>query len=243
VSGHLLVEPDRELHELHSRGAGGAGHSHGCAAQACPAVPAGAAPGPEVAISRPSSAPPPLGRVEAQVNDVDLLHEHGSVDSLKMSAGSGLNWSCRQIRPTVDLERPLCRAIDVRNQWVAFCGSSSGVVTTTASTWSTLMVGGRPGRGRRPAGSADRLESVTVAVLANRVRGHSQILGSRDNRRHLRPYACQSNLLTQSQGPGLCRPPRPPLRHRPPVPRQQQRFRLSGFDEGPTHQQQKSHNY
>jgi hypothetical protein len=32
------------------------------------------------------------------------------------------------------LDSPLCSAIDFRDQWVAFFGISSSVVTTTAST-------------------------------------------------------------------------------------------------------------
>lgn len=59
---------------------------------------------------------------------------NGSVESLKVSARCGLSWNCRQIRPTVDFDRPLCSAIDFRDQWVAFFGTCSSVVTTTAST-------------------------------------------------------------------------------------------------------------
>ncbi|MFF0000795.1 hypothetical protein [Streptomyces avermitilis] len=45
-----------------------------------------------------------------------------------------MSWNCRQIRPTVDFDRPLCCAIDIRDQWAAFFGSCSSVVTTTTST-------------------------------------------------------------------------------------------------------------
>ncbi|WP_328687040.1 hypothetical protein OG879_04715 [Streptomyces caniferus] len=45
-----------------------------------------------------------------------------------------MSWNCRQVRPTVDFDRPLCCAIDVRDQLVAFFGSCSSVVTTTTST-------------------------------------------------------------------------------------------------------------
>ena len=40
----------------------------------------------------------------------------------------------RQIRPIVDWDSPDLSAIDARDQWVAFCGVSSSVATTTAST-------------------------------------------------------------------------------------------------------------
>jgi len=86
-----------------------------------------------------------------------------------------LSWNFRQIRPTVDFDRPLCSAIDLRDQWVAFFGISSSVVTTTASTWSTLMVGGRPGRGpsTRPSSRCARnrrrhLRTVSAATRNSR---------------------------------------------------------------------------
>jgi hypothetical protein len=56
------------------------------------------------------------------------------MDSLKVSVRCGLSWNFRQIRPTVDFDRPLWSAIDFRDQWVAFFGSCSSVETTTAST-------------------------------------------------------------------------------------------------------------
>jgi hypothetical protein len=52
-----------------------------------------------------------------------------------------------QIRPIVDFDNPDLRAIEARDQCVAFFGVDSSVATTTASTWSTLIVAGRPGRG------------------------------------------------------------------------------------------------
>jgi hypothetical protein len=39
----------------------------------------------------------------------------------------------RQIRPTVGFGRPLCSAIDFRDQWVATFGIASSVAITTAS--------------------------------------------------------------------------------------------------------------
>ena len=52
----------------------------------------------------------------------------------------------RQIRPIVDSDRPLRRAIEDRDQCVASPGSSSRVAMRTSSTWSSRIDGGRPGR-------------------------------------------------------------------------------------------------
>ena len=52
-----------------------------------------------------------------------------------------------QIRPIVVLDNPERLAIDARDQCVAFIGVSSNVATTTCSTCSMLIEGGRPGRG------------------------------------------------------------------------------------------------
>ena len=56
----------------------------------------------------------------------------------------------------VDALRPLRWAIEARDQWVASLGSSSKVATTTSSTRSSRIDGGRPGRGSssRPSSRA-----------------------------------------------------------------------------------------
>ena len=43
-----------------------------------------------------------------------------------------------------DLDSP---AIEARDQWVSLPGVDPKVATTTSSTWSSTMEGGRPGRG------------------------------------------------------------------------------------------------
>ena len=53
----------------------------------------------------------------------------------------------RQIRPIVGFDRPVRAAIDVRDQCVAFVGFSSSVATSTSSTLSSRIDGGRPGLG------------------------------------------------------------------------------------------------
>ena len=79
----------------------------------------------------------------------------------------------RQIRPTVDGDRPLRAAMDDRDQCVAFCGSSSKVAVMTSSTRSSRTDGGRPGRcssarpsNRRAANRARHL--LTVAGSTRR---------------------------------------------------------------------------
>ncbi len=76
----------------------------------------------------------------------DLVDTSGSVDSLKVSVRCGLSPNARQIRPIVDVLSPDLSAICLRDQWVAWLGVSSSVATTTASTCSTAIDGGRPGR-------------------------------------------------------------------------------------------------
>src|SRR5215467_8374689 len=70
----------------------------------------------------------------------------GSVDSLKVSLKCGFRPKSRQMRPMVDFDSPHLLAIKARDQWVASVGASSSVATTTASTWSMVIVAGRPGR-------------------------------------------------------------------------------------------------
>ncbi len=54
--------------------------------------------------------------------------------SLNVSARCGLSSNARQIRPMLDLDRPLRWAIFARDQCVAFAGVDSKVATTTSST-------------------------------------------------------------------------------------------------------------
>jgi len=73
--------------------------------------------------------------VVVEPDDIDdLVHELGSVESLKKSCTWGLSSNCRQIRPIVEGDRPLRAAIDVRDQCVAFGGLCSSVAITTFSS-------------------------------------------------------------------------------------------------------------
>src|SRR4029450_6827950 len=71
----------------------------------------------------------------------------GSKLSLKVSVRWGLSRNAFQIRPTVERDSPERLAIDARDQCVASVGVSSKVATTTASTCSSVIVRGAPGRG------------------------------------------------------------------------------------------------
>ena len=69
----------------------------------------------------------------------------GSVDSLNVSTRCGLRPNAFQIRPDRRVGQPDSAAIDVRDQCVASAGWRSSVATTTSSTCSSVIVGGRTG--------------------------------------------------------------------------------------------------
>src|SRR6266540_811488 len=133
-----------------------------------------------------------------------LSTNSGSVDSLKVSTRCGLSPNLRQIRPIVDLLSPERAAIDVRDQCVAFPGVSSSVATTTASTCSTVIDGGRPVRSPR---------DKPAAPLADRRRMHAQQSGDLRVWRPVR--ACQHDLASLCQRLRRFRPPRPAQQRRP----------------------------
>ena len=127
------------------------GRSRGCAARACrasSAAPAASGPAPGSATSRPRTArpPSPAGCGRGRRRRRPSRRTAGRCDSLKPSMRCGLRSNLRQIRPTVDSDRPLRLAIEARDQCVASRGSSSSVAVTTSSTLSSRIDGGRPGR-------------------------------------------------------------------------------------------------
>jgi hypothetical protein len=90
---------------------------------------------------------PGLGWVDVEPDDVvDLRREQRVARQLERAGPVGLE-DAFQIRPIVDFDSPEREAIFDRDQWVASFGVSSRVATTTASACSTLITGGRPGRG------------------------------------------------------------------------------------------------
>src|SRR6516165_10747819 len=66
----------------------------------------------------------------------------GAVDSLKASRRCGCSPKARQMRPTLEVELPLCRAILRVLQWVAPAGRLSSVCTMTCSTLASSTVRG-----------------------------------------------------------------------------------------------------
>src|SRR5215208_4334856 len=102
------------------------------------------------------SGPPPKFHGGRDILSTTFSTNSGSVDSLKPSASCALSPNRRQIRPIVDLLNPDRSAICLRDQWVASLGVSSSVATTTCSTCSTVIDGGRPGRGSSTSPSSRR---------------------------------------------------------------------------------------
>jgi hypothetical protein len=66
---------------------------------------------------------------------------------LKVSCRCGLRPNTRQIREITVCDIPLAAAIDRVDQCVASAGEDSSVVTIPRSTWSSVIVRGRPGLG------------------------------------------------------------------------------------------------
>jgi hypothetical protein len=69
------------------------------------------------------------------------------LESFQLSWRWGWSPNARQIRCTADCVSPTSAAIDRVDQCVASLGVLSNVLTITSSTFSSLTVRGRPGRG------------------------------------------------------------------------------------------------
>ena len=143
---------------------------------------------------------------------------------MNVSARCGLSSKARQIRPIVDFDKPLRSAIAARDQCVAFVGVDSNVATTTSSTWSTVIVGGRPGRGsstrparrsatnrRRhlftvfgatPRSAATRVFNAPGAAQANTIRDRSAKPAADFRRRDHRSNCSRSASLNTSEAFG-----------------------------------------
>jgi hypothetical protein len=99
----------------------------------------------------------------------------GSLESLKLSARCGCSPKARQIRLIEVWLMPIERAIERVDQWVASVGFVSRVFTITASTISSVIVRGAPGRGSsksppRRAATKRRRHLPTVAGVTPRSR-------------------------------------------------------------------------
>src|ERR1035437_6570769 len=111
-----------------------------------------------------------------------LSMKSGSDDSLNVSTRCGFNPKARHIRLTVDWDIPAVFAIDRVDQWVASFGFSCSVFTMTASTASSVMVRGEPGRGSSTSPSSrlrmNRLRHLpTVASDTPRPTATSRLVG------------------------------------------------------------------
>jgi hypothetical protein len=72
----------------------------------------------------------------------------GSVDSFQVCTRCGLRPKARQILEMAVWLSPVTLAIDRVDQWVSWLGGgSSRVLVSTCSTWVSVIVRGRPGRG------------------------------------------------------------------------------------------------
>ena len=98
-----------------------------------------------------------LGRVEVQAADVvDLLDELRVGGELELSWRWGCSPNACQIRSTAFRVTPASRAIDRVDQCVASLGVLSSVLAMIASTCSSVIVRGRPGRGSSTSPSSRR---------------------------------------------------------------------------------------
>jgi hypothetical protein len=101
----------------------------------------------------------------------------GSVDSLNVSSRFGFRPKALQMREMAVRDTPIALAMDRVDQCVASVGRSSGVLVITASTFSSVIRRGRPGRGlsRRPCRrmTANRLRHfATVTPVQAQILGH-----------------------------------------------------------------------
>jgi hypothetical protein len=130
----------------------------------------------------------------------------GSLDSLKVSVRCGGSRTAFQIRPTMERLSPERLAIDARDQWVASGGVSSRVATITASTCSSLMFLGAPGRGASTSPSSRRATTrarhlPTLGQRHPQLRGDLLVGGPGG--------AGQDDPAAQRQRLGAVGPPRP----------------------------------
>ncbi|GAA3060266.1 hypothetical protein GCM10020254_00040 [Streptomyces goshikiensis] len=102
--------------------------------------------------------------------------KNGSVDSLKVCERCGARANARQILETVDCDIPVAAAIDLVDQWVAFFGFSSSVLTITRSTSASVIFRGTPGRGL-VAQTVQAVLQETPPPGADRVRSDPQPTG------------------------------------------------------------------
>src|SRR6516225_1136231 len=114
-----------------------------------------------------------------------LATNSGSVESLKVSRRCGCSPKARQIRPTLDVEMPECRAMLRVLQCVAPDGRLSNVCTMTLSSVASSILRGTPGRGSSSSPSRPR--------SAKRRRHFPTVCGGH-------PFARRHRLVAQPSG-------------------------------------------
>ena len=156
----------------------------------------------------------PLGRVVVQPDHVDdLLHEQRIGGQLERVGPVRLEFEVPPDPPDRRLRQPGLRsAIDARDQCVALAGVCSSVATTTSSTWSSVIDGGRPGRSSSTSPSSRRARNRRAPLAHRRP-------ATPATRRDLlvgRPVrARQHDPAPQRQRLRRLRPPRPTLQRLP----------------------------
>lgn len=121
----------------------------------------------------------------------------GSVESLKVSLRCGCSENARQMRCTVETDRPDALAIDRVLQCVAAGGIVSKVVVTTSVIFSSPILRGAPGRGSS--------SSPSNRFAANRLRQLATVTRVIPSRfaiaRLLTPAAASSTICARSASP------------------------------------------
>ena len=103
-----------------------------------------------------------------------LSTKGGSRESFQVSTRWGCRPKARQMREIADWESPSSRASERVEGWVASAGVLSRVRTITSSTWASLIVRGRPGRG-----SSTRPSSRSAAKRARHLAAMPRVTPSR----------------------------------------------------------------
>src|SRR5207302_6967085 len=108
-----------------------------------------------------------------------LSTNSGSADSLKVSLRCGWSENARQMRCTVEIDKPEALAIERVLQWVAAAGIVSNVVVTTSAIFSSPILRGAPGAGL--IGKAVQpFGGEPLAPSRHRDAGDPKLLGDRE---------------------------------------------------------------
>src|ERR1700730_1621261 len=107
-----------------------------------------------------------------------LSTNRGSADSLKVSLRCGWRENARQMRCTVEIDKPEALAIERVLQWVAAAGLLSNIVVTTSAIFSSPILRGGPraglsGKAVQPCGGEP------LAPSRHRDAGDPKLLGDR----------------------------------------------------------------